>query len=150
MAPPTLRGPQPPRGPDIAAGAPPQQTAAHPLSDQRTLVSGWATAARPAGLACSHALPGAAGSRHSPLSRAHRPGLGFTHRSSAHPQTDKAGAEPVAAAAATSGAGPQLPGAPARAPAHCGKRRRGAAETRKIGPALVGSGGVGRRPVEER
>lgn len=103
-----------------------------------------ATAARVASLACSGALVGAAGSWHSPLSRAQTAGLGLTHRSGARPQTDKAGAEPVAAAATLRGAGPQLPGAFARPGALW------EAETRTAGLALAGSGGGERRPAEER
>lgn len=93
-------------GPSAADRGPP---ALRPDPCLRLAILAWA-----AGLVCSQALAGATGSRHSPLSRAHRPGLSLTHRSGARPQTDKAGAEPVAAAAMLHVAGPQLPGARAR------------------------------------
>lgn len=113
MAPPTLAGPQPPgpptsqQGPSAADRGPPALRPAHPCLRLAIL-------ARAAGLVCSRALAGEAGSRYSPLSRAYRPGLSLTHRSGARPQTDKAGVEPVAAAAMLRVAGPQLPGACAR------------------------------------
>lgn len=132
---PRSQGPSLPRtpkslqGPSAADRGPPALRPAHPCLRLAIL-------ARTARLACSRALAGAAGSRHSPLSRAYSPGLSLTHRSGARPQTDKAGAEPVAAAAMLRVAGPQLPGAPARPEALWEAPRRSCGRNAKFSPSV--------------
>lgn len=125
----TFLGPLPrSRGPRRRSGALPERTAAHPLSDQRTLVSGWRL--QP-GRPDLFTRPGQGGGLMTQPWRTDQAWASLTAAARARSQTDKAGAEPVAAVAATSGAGPQLPGACARsgalweAPPRCCGRNAG-------------------------